>query len=186
MSDVVPACARNFASLTTNGLRQVIPARPPKPPVYTPTTVEKPALTLALTTAVTAGVKLYQTVRCDEEPPEQDDGGSPASVVAAEMSTTSLNGRAEMTVALAKASFDRETSRVQTGTASNTPSLNVSWVTPLPSAFMTKMRSEEHTSELQSPCNLVCRLLLEKKKKQRQSAAHSSHTARMRWQTRRK
>src|SRR3989454_7749351 len=30
-----------------------------------------------------------------------------------------------------------------------------------------KIRSEEHTSELQSPCNLVCRLLLEKKKKKR-------------------
>src|SRR5256885_6946965 len=29
------------------------------------------------------------------------------------------------------------------------------------------LRSEEHTSELQSPCNLVCRLLLEKKKTQR-------------------
>src|SRR5256885_6284216 len=29
-----------------------------------------------------------------------------------------------------------------------------------------KQRSEEHTSELQSPCNLVCRLLLEKKKKE--------------------
>src|SRR5256885_3219680 len=28
-------------------------------------------------------------------------------------------------------------------------------------------RSEEHTSELQSPCNLVCRLLLEKKKQNR-------------------
>src|SRR2546426_6789609 len=28
----------------------------------------------------------------------------------------------------------------------------------------TTSRSEEHTSELQSPCNLVCRLLLEKKK----------------------
>src|SRR5256885_13290165 len=27
-----------------------------------------------------------------------------------------------------------------------------------------KLRSEEHTSELQSPCNIVCRLLLEKKK----------------------
>src|SRR5256885_12411521 len=27
-----------------------------------------------------------------------------------------------------------------------------------------RLRSEEHTSELQSPCNLVCRLLLEKKK----------------------
>src|SRR5256885_10058529 len=30
-------------------------------------------------------------------------------------------------------------------------------------------RSEEHTSELQSPCNLVCRLLLEKKKKKAQT-----------------
>src|SRR5256885_8460424 len=30
--------------------------------------------------------------------------------------------------------------------------------------FPVEMRSEEHTSELQSPCNLVCRLLLEKKK----------------------
>src|SRR3989454_2881063 len=30
-----------------------------------------------------------------------------------------------------------------------------------------KDRSEEHTSELQSPCNLVCRLLLEKKKKKK-------------------
>src|SRR2546426_3061236 len=32
-------------------------------------------------------------------------------------------------------------------------------------------RSEEHTSELQSPCNLVCRLLLEKKKKHDITAA---------------
>src|SRR5256885_9209793 len=35
-------------------------------------------------------------------------------------------------------------------------------------------RSEEHTSELQSPCNLVCRLLLEKKKKHRK--LHISNT----------
>src|SRR5256885_17009147 len=33
------------------------------------------------------------------------------------------------------------------------------------SSRMSRVRSEEHTSELQSPCNLVCRLLLEKKKK---------------------
>src|SRR2546426_7601111 len=33
-------------------------------------------------------------------------------------------------------------------------------------------RSEEHTSELQSPCNLVCRLLLEKKKK---NTTHTLH-----------
>src|SRR5256885_5825984 len=32
-------------------------------------------------------------------------------------------------------------------------------------ARLALLRSEEHTSELQSPCNLVCRLLLEKKKK---------------------
>src|SRR5256885_5167822 len=36
---------------------------------------------------------------------------------------------------------------------------------PLMTAAKTQKRSEEHTSELQSPCNLVCRLLLEKKKK---------------------
>src|SRR5256885_5584256 len=36
-------------------------------------------------------------------------------------------------------------------------------------------RSEEHTSELQSPCNLVCRLLLEKKKKNRMSADLDIH-----------
>src|SRR5256885_12713417 len=30
-------------------------------------------------------------------------------------------------------------------------------------ALLRRIRSEEHTSELQSPCNLVCRLLLEKK-----------------------
>src|SRR5256885_8500045 len=33
--------------------------------------------------------------------------------------------------------------------------------------FCEQARSEEHTSELQSPCNLVCRLLLEKKKKKK-------------------
>src|SRR5205807_5722086 len=35
-------------------------------------------------------------------------------------------------------------------------------------------RSEEHTSELQSPCNLVCRLLLEKKKKKIPSRLHNN------------
>src|SRR2546426_8206379 len=39
-------------------------------------------------------------------------------------------------------------------------------------------RSEEHTSELQSPCNLVCRLLLEKKKKKYTKLQHVRvHTA---------
>src|SRR2546426_8951290 len=39
------------------------------------------------------------------------------------------------------------------------------WVQPAgPFISPALHRSEEHTSELQSPCNLVCRLLLEKKK----------------------
>src|SRR2546426_7999254 len=37
-------------------------------------------------------------------------------------------------------------------------------------------RSEEHTSELQSPCNLVCRLLLEKKKKNTRQTLHVGHS----------
>src|SRR5256885_9176638 len=41
---------------------------------------------------------------------------------------------------------------------------------PIPLSRVWPARSEEHTSELQSPCNLVCRLLLEKKKKTSQSA----------------
>src|SRR2546426_12638994 len=38
------------------------------------------------------------------------------------------------------------------------------WVNRSPKKML-ETRSEEHTSELQSPCNLVCRLLLEKKNK---------------------
>src|SRR5256885_7740116 len=38
-----------------------------------------------------------------------------------------------------------------------------------------RLRSEEHTSELQSPCNLVCRLLLEKKK--RETISRHAHMA---------
>src|SRR5256885_9449480 len=37
----------------------------------------------------------------------------------------------------------------------------------------TSTRSEEHTSELQSPCNLVCRLLLEKKKNTERESLHA-------------
>src|SRR5256885_11384437 len=51
------------------------------------------------------------------------------------------------------------------------------WIIPLPGWAQPARtprahpRSEEHTSELQSPCNLVCRLLLEKKKNQQ----HTQH-----------
>src|SRR5256885_14746832 len=43
---------------------------------------------------------------------------------------------------------------------------------PIADCDVFAIRSEEHTSELQSPCNLVCRLLLEKKKKYIMNISH--------------
>src|SRR5574337_1819664 len=45
------------------------------------------------------------------------------------------------------------------------PPSQLAWRPDFPGAPREAHRSEEHTSELQSPLNLVCRLLLEKKKK---------------------
>src|SRR6516162_1082891 len=49
--------------------------------------------------------------------------------------------------------------------AAHLPSTNVGRLKCVPTRSPARYRSEEHTSELQSPCNLVCRLLLEKKNK---------------------
>src|SRR3989454_5369197 len=46
------------------------------------------------------------------------------------------------------------------------PRSSISWPGSLLRRASRGTRSEEHTSELQSPCNLVCRLLLEKKNNQ--------------------
>src|SRR5690348_17361937 len=43
-----------------------------------------------------------------------------------------------------------------------------------------RLRSEEHTSELQSPVHLVCRLLLEKKKKKKQRTQQAKSTTQYR------
>src|SRR3989454_4570716 len=51
------------------------------------------------------------------------------------------------------------------------PVSNQYGLTNVPTVFL--IRSEEHTSELQSPCNLVCRLLLEKKKKKKEKVSYS-------------
>src|SRR5438093_9610350 len=47
-----------------------------------------------------------------------------------------------------------------------------------PAVAPARGRSEEHTSELQSLTNLVCRLLLEKKKKKNNQNQHNKHTKR--------
>src|SRR2546426_2110889 len=52
------------------------------------------------------------------------------------------------------------------------PTSTLSWRSC--SASSCRTRSEEHTSELQSPCNLVCRLLLEKKKNRRTRRSRSA------------
>src|SRR5256885_13016675 len=49
--------------------------------------------------------------------------------------------------------------------STSAPACAVSGCPAATAPLMREGRSEEHTSELQSPCNLVCRLLLEKKKK---------------------
>src|SRR2546426_2146791 len=54
--------------------------------------------------------------------------------------------------------------------------LTAGLLTTLAAGIGLLLRSEEHTSELQSPCNLVCRLLLEKKKKERETH-HTEHGA---------
>src|SRR2546430_8828642 len=62
----------------------------------------------------------------------------------------------------------------------NTPSLrNLPAMGANPPLPPISNRSEEHTSELQSQSNLVCRLLLEKKKPQREQilALHLAHTS---------
>src|SRR2546426_7055028 len=50
---------------------------------------------------------------------------------------------------------------------------NIKAVLAFAGSSLDRARSEEHTSELQSPCNLVWRLLLEKKKKERLRALES-------------
>src|SRR2546430_10806213 len=53
--------------------------------------------------------------------------------------------------------------------------LNAAWIQADANDYYTLWRSEEHTSELQSQSNLVCRLLLEKKKR---CSTRSSYTTR--------
>src|SRR5256885_8737767 len=73
--------------------------------------------------------------------------------------------------ALARSNSDHSAARNSPGrTKTSGASLSASAVRGCP-----HWRSEEHTSELQSPCNLVCRLLLEKKKKRTTTHAQPYH-----------
>src|SRR2546426_1538758 len=77
-------------------------------------------------------------------------------------SPSRLPERAHSSSALVNWSWESRPASIRTW-----PSLRRRLGDPDSSGFRSAVpiRSEEHTSELQSPCNLVCRLLLEKKKK---------------------
>src|SRR3712207_7360369 len=62
-----------------------------------------------------------------------------------------------------------------TGPAGRSSTSTRCWPVPLPPRCSSSARSEEHTSELQSRQYLVCRLLLEKKKKQIIYMYYSNH-----------
>src|SRR2546430_6008049 len=72
--------------------------------------------------------------------------------------TTLFRSRNEHPVLLAQ-----EIAALRTGAGAQVVTLDATWSTSAPGPDA--LRSEEHTSELQSQSNLVCRLLLEKKKK---------------------
>src|SRR5215467_6546049 len=75
--------------------------------------------------------------------------------------TANVAGPSKMSVSVVMASWSIFCCSIHGAPASPRGGLRVSMVTEV----ILASRSEEHTSELQSPCNLVCRLLLEKKKK---------------------
>src|SRR5260370_17753031 len=61
--------------------------------------------------------------------------------------------------------FNKQTPFIAGGKVNNSIAHRESWSAAARRRFSASERSEEHTSELQSHLNLVCRLLLEKKKK---------------------
>src|SRR3989454_11824016 len=75
------------------------------------------------------------------------------AVIVAELAATPVTDPLALTVATAALLVAQVTARPLRAVPFESFGVAVNW------------RSEEHTSELQSPCNLVCRLLLEKKKK---------------------
>src|SRR5437879_10281907 len=84
--------------------------------------------------------------------------------------------RALMSVALPAPSMMVVVSFSTTTFLASPRSFRVTFSSDRPTSSEITVRSEEHTSELQSPMYLVCRLLLEKKKKKKQKQDTTSMT----------
>src|SRR5947207_11935874 len=97
----------------------------------------------------------------------------------AESYTLSLHDALPISAGVVRASDERAITRSRSNTSppstialedgelSNMITAAVGWCAPPPRSGTSGRRSEEHTSELQSHSDLVCRLLLEKKKQKR-------------------
>src|SRR6267143_5769123 len=143
--------------------------------VYSSTTAGKPDFAIAAPTAVTihAGTQTTSTVNITAT--NQFSGtilltatGSPG--LTATISPSSLTGSGTARLTTSAATNGSYTVTVIATSGSLTHSVTPKVATPVFATFATSagtivVRSEEHTSELQSQFHLVCRLLLEKKKK---------------------
>src|SRR5256885_10480199 len=77
---------------------------------------------------------------------------------------TTLFRSARVTAAESIAAYDRAAEKCKAAAQKYDEASRLQINDKFKEYLILKVRSEEHTSELQSPCNLVCRLLLEKKK----------------------
>src|SRR6266566_5010500 len=90
---------------------------------------------------------------------------APSELVSAGSSEERGTDSATGEMAGSSAAWDSIGGSLGGASASVGPEVAGGWLVSEAAAEAAVARSEEHTSELQSPCNLVCRLLLEKKKK---------------------
>src|SRR2546426_2164515 len=81
--------------------------------------------------------------------------------------TTLFRSHESLSLVFAIPDFTVETKRARAVLPATVPHAQAALAAAKSAALVLGLRSEEHTSELQSPCNLVCRLLLEKKKRNR-------------------
>src|SRR2546426_1812742 len=88
----------------------------------------------------------------------------PVATAATSCGVTNCSASNGMSVSASSSETSTATVSVVASAAKNWPTTPCSKPSGRNTTTEVMVRSEEHTSELQSPCNLVCRLLLEKKK----------------------
>src|SRR3989454_6506409 len=133
--------------------------RPPRSTLFPYTTLFRSVASCSVGyTPGTAGSATITAAYAGDLTHQNSSGSATVTVTKRTTSTTVSCGALAVGVA---ASCTATVTDTDSGTKT-TPTGTVNWSSS--DAAGAVQRSEEHTSELQSPCNLVCRLLLEKKK----------------------